>query len=82
MRESLGFTAMNECIQHALELLEDNQKWFEHETGGFDGVDYGLFLTVEVLEHGLGDGVVDVHGWGGELSGLHELIQPAEDKEI
>lgn len=43
-----------------------------------DTVDEGVPAAVEVVELGLGDGVVDVDGWEEELAFLLELVEPVD----
>ncbi len=48
----------------------------QHDVGGaLDAVDEGLAAAVQVVELGLGDGVVDVDGGDLEVAGLEHLVQ-------
>ncbi|KAH3668817.1 hypothetical protein OGAPHI_002572 [Ogataea philodendri] len=48
----------------------------DHDIGGsLDTIDQRLSATVQVVELGLGDGVVDVDGWNLEVALLQHLVQ-------
>ena len=54
----------------------------EHNVRGpLEAVNDGLPARVEVIEPRLDDRVVDVHGWGQELSGLGHLVQPMDSSD-
>ena len=51
----------------------------EHDVrGAFQAINDGLPAGVQVVKSGFDHGVVDVHGWGKEFSGLGHLIQPMD----
>lgn len=48
----------------------------DHDVGGsFDAVDDGFSTSVEVIEFGLGDGVIDIDSREGESSGFEHLVE-------
>ena len=51
----------------------------EHDVrGAFQAINDGLPAGVQVVKSGFDHGVVDVHGWGKEFTGLGHLIQPMD----
>ena len=51
----------------------------EHDVrGAFQAIDDGLPAGVQVVKSGFDHGIVDVHGWGKEFTGLGHLIQPMD----
>lgn len=69
--EGLGATLADVTV-----TSNDGDLTGNHDIGGtLDSVDEGFSASVEVVELGLGDGVVNVDGGDEELTALHHLVE-------
>ena len=76
---SLAAKRLGAALAYVAEAAHHSCLAADHHVGGpVDAVDERVAAAVEVVELGLGDGVVDVDGREQQLAGLQHLVQPVD----
>jgi len=76
---SLGAEGFSTSLSDISVTGDDSYLSGKHDVGGtVDGVDQRVTATIDVIELGLGDGVVDVDGGEEEGSFLHHLVKSVD----